>query len=277
MKKSIKGLNCKFFKNIVLSSSLGICVACGNDLEKYNLNDVKYLKVNEVENLEKFGKEQIKDFKVEYLSLDFCKDFEEECFFLEDYMKIKTEKDLYIHPTNSLVFKIVTNKKEVILVGYNDKDKLNNIVFNIPKKVCIDGDEYLVTYIGKCSFCGCKFKQVNFPSSISFIDSNAFEDCLNLSKISLEEVGIIGSYAFKNCTSLSKLSLEGVDVIGFQAFNNCKSLTELSLKEVREICNEAFENCIGLEKISLDGVKIIGNYAFENCEANIVYNYKETN
>ena len=42
MKKSIKGLNYKFLKNIVLSSSLGISVACNNNtVNKNNHDNVK--------------------------------------------------------------------------------------------------------------------------------------------------------------------------------------------------------------------------------------------
>lgn len=103
MKKSIKSLNCKFFKNIVLSSSLGFCVACGNDLEKYNLNDVEYLKVNEVENLEKLGNFSSKR------AVNLADN---------DWLNVCFHNDLYVDKDH-FVFKFIPKYKMVYLVFFD--------------------------------------------------------------------------------------------------------------------------------------------------------------
>ncbi len=102
-----------------------------------------------------------------------------------------------------------------------------------------------------------------------FIGSYAFEECSNMSSISLP-AGLIGiaAEAFANCQGLSALNLPaGLTTIGFNAFRNCIGLTTVSIPAgVTHIGVAAFDGCKGLTAVTmLEGVNCIGDGAFVDC------------
>lgn len=148
--------------------------------------------------------------------------------------------------------------------------------------------------IGKNAFANfTNLKSINIPSSLHYIDNNAFYGCVSLEEIVLPAgLEILGIKAFYNCRSLRNinipetvrnimgqcfrgcLSLEeinlpnGIDRIGPGAFYDCKALRVLTWPDsLRIIDGHAFENCNSLEKIPIPSkVEYIGEYAFSGCE-----------
>ena len=128
-----------------------------------------------------------------------------------------------------------------------------------------------VTAIGKYAFCDCtKLYTVNLPGSLAYIDSGAFEYCLELEDITLPEgLTIIGDSAFC-CSHLLTIAIPGsVQEIGRFAFSSCAALQELILSPgLMSIGPLAFSFCQGLTEVVIpDTVTSIGNYAFSDCTA----------
>ena len=104
---------------------------------------------------------------------------------------------------------------------------------------------------------------------IETISDYAFENCLNLSKITMpDSITTIGNYAFKGCSNLSGITIpNNVTNIGISAFEDCSSLTKIIIPDsVKKINGNAFKNCTGLTEINIPDKEIIlGNYIFEGC------------
>ena len=149
-----------------------------------------------------------------------------------------------------------------------------------------------VTRIGDYAFNNLvSITSVALPTTLQSVGESAFEECLSLAKVQVDNVEMwcaiefediyanplyyagdlfvkgaklerlsvggkvshIGQYAFINNTSLLSVSLEaGVGSVGLSAFNGCISLKECLIGDsVRRIEGEAFRNCISLKKLSL--------------------------
>lgn len=113
-------------------------------------------------------------------------------------------------------------------------------------------------------------------SGISEIYSSAFYNCSNLTSLVLSTVGyqlLIRTAAFENCINLSIVSLENVMAshcnIWPSAFKNCQALATVTLPEKLAYIGEcAFENCFNLSTIEIpNAVSSIGYNAFNNCSA----------
>ncbi len=68
------------------------------------------------------------------------------------------------------------------------------------------------------------------PSTVSSINSIAFEGCTSLTSVIIEEgVTDIGEKAFSDCTGLTSISIpSSINTIGSQAFKNCSGLTTVT-------------------------------------------------
>ncbi len=83
------------------------------------------------------------------------------------------------------------------------------------------------TYIPPETFYGCtSLKQVSFGANVAFIDGGAFERC-GLEEIAIPDtVSFINTGAFANCVDLEKILIPAsVTEIGEDAFKNCEKLT----------------------------------------------------
>jgi len=112
-----------------------------------------------------------------------------------------------------------------------------------------------------------------FPSSVTTIGDFAFNNCQNLSNITLHSgITSIGANAFANCWSLAgTIALPStLTTLGSSAFWNCSQLSvtfPLSWS-VTSIPNDCFSGCGFNSSSSItipDGVTSIGNNAFYNC------------
>ncbi len=152
-----------------------------------------------------------------------------------------------------------------------------------------------VTYIGTNAFGSCELESITIPSSVTTIDSIAFQNCGSLTSITFTEgLTHIGALAFYACDSLESADLPAtLTYIGGDAFWQCTALSSISIPDsVTYIDNTAFfdtayynnesnwENgvlYIGNHLIDADtalageyeiksGTKTIASYAFGSCE-----------
>ena len=210
MKKNIKGLNYKFFKNIVLSSSLGICAACNsnNTVNKHNQDNVKaptpyatdannanlaegrvIYSVFALDDKENFIEED--NEKEQIVKLDKIKGFSSTRaneLNKEGRLKINDLENIY--SSDHFVFKIIPEYNttvELVFLDVEEDFKAENI--KVPEKGRFESKTYFVTRIGDNACINCKnIKHVNCPSSISYIGEHAFENCKNLESVSFYEI-----------------------------------------------------------------------------------------
>ena len=75
---------------------------------------------------------------------------------------------------------------------------------------------------------------VEFPSSLMYIDGNAFQNCSSLTRINLSDCsdfGTLGEWAFANCASLESANLPAsLNWIGAYAFSGCRKLGEINVE-----------------------------------------------
>ena len=127
-------------------------------------------------------------------------------------------------------------------------------------------------------------KSVTLPDVLE-IETDAFNECVNLSLVNAPEVIKIGEYAFRN-TQITEISFPKVQAIDRGAFIGCGSLVSINLPEVTKIEAEtfrwtaiknlflpkvtfiefyAFETCFALESVNLPEATILGGALFQNC------------
>ena len=138
------------------------------------------------------------------------------------------------------------HKKNITIYG-NVYGKKNKGIFSN----CFKGNPYIEkvdirknnTYIGVKSFENCKNLKILKMSSIKFIDRSAFEGCVNLTDVFLNE---------------------GLLQISERSFYGCKNLKELYIpKTVKQIDKDAFTNCPNICLIC-DKNSYVAKYAEEN-------------
>lgn len=92
---------------------------------------------------------------------------------------------------------------------------------------------------------------VNSTKTVVGVPETAFLYCTALQTVVLpEQVKAIGHNAFNSCLSLSKINLENVTHIGYWAFTDCSALEEVDMSEVTTIYKGAFWRA-GLVALSL--------------------------
>lgn len=93
------------------------------------------------------------------------------------------------------------------------------------------------------------------PSHINTIASYAFEDCTNLTEITIpENVKNIGENTFYHCNNLTTVNFNAAEcsIMGTSnhpVFNTCRNLTSVNIgNNVTEIPDNAFLNCVNMKK-----------------------------
>jgi hypothetical protein len=111
---------------------------------------------------------------------------------------------------------------------------------------------------------------INIPESVTTIGSSAFEDCTDLTEISLPKgLKKLANSTFQNCSSLYKVLIPAsMTTIGKAAFMGCSMLMYISFRRVTSIGEDAFRDCTCLEKVNLPANITEINYrAFQGCKS----------
>lgn len=84
---------------------------------------------------------------------------------------------------------------------------------------------------------------VTFPDTLKEIGSNAFQNCLNLTKLDFSDsIKIIGSSAFSGCKELRTFDLPPyIESIGSNAFSGCENFYTLYVPKSLQTANQAFQ------------------------------------
>ena len=165
---------------------------------------------------------------------------------------------------------------------------------------------------------GYEKTEYTIPNDVVVIRNEAFKGCINIEKINIsEKVSIICQWAFDNCENLSEITVdsgslafkaqnkalfslnntwtdgklekselyklvkcvptyegefaipEGVKILDDSAFAGCLKLTGVTIPGSLETIGQmAFENCDGLTDITIPGsVREIWNFAFHSCDS----------
>lgn len=183
---------------------------------------------------------------------------------------------------------IYTNKNDKILSYANDDYIKNNIEIDEGTKLIkVQAFQYSVNV-----------KMVTFPNSLEKIEEQAFEKCVNLKDVYIENNVILEQGVFINCHNLEKLNIacinipehtfvrcgsetrNGLDItlrktekINFAAFVDCYINTLNLPNTLHEICNRAFYNATFNDPILRlpEGLQMLGNEVFDNSNLTDVY------
>ena len=148
---------------------------------------------------------------------------------------------------------------EDICYDFNTTDKVAEVISNptqaywgvveIPATVIHEGKKY----------------------TVSKIASHAFEDCVNLTSVTIpNSVTSIGSWAFSGCSSLTSVTIpNGVTRIEMHTFWRCSSLTSVTIPDgVTMILDNSFRECSSLTAVTIpNSVTYIGGYTFYDCSS----------
>lgn len=114
-----------------------------------------------------------------------------------------------------------------------------------------------------------QLKSVCLPPSISLIDEDAFQNCIGLHNVVLNDgLRHIAARAFSGCVELNEVVLPfSVCSLEEEAFSGCLSLHRVVLNEgLRSLGLGVFKGCVSLQSIVLpQSVGVIGSQAFEGC------------
>ena len=116
-----------------------------------------------------------------------------------------------------------------------------------------------------------ELRSILIPSTITKLEQNCFEHCVNLTKIEFENNSVLKNLPYKcfyECCSLKNITIPStITSIDDYCFGYCTDLKEIDLGKSVEIVGEcSFVNCYNLELIEIPkSVKNIGEYCFMNC------------
>ena len=105
-----------------------------------------------------------------------------------------------------------------------------------------------------------------FNSSVTYVKSYAFYNCINLKDIQISACSRVGSAAFAMCYSLSVANLSKCTLVDMSAFASCYLLNNVYLPICTKISTQAFYLCSSLATIELPKVTTIGTNAFQGCK-----------
>ena len=143
---------------------------------------------------------------------------------------------------------------------------------------------YDVVGIGEKAFRYSPIKGIYLPSTVTFINDNAFQFCSALEKVEFKQGSVtltnIGDRAFYQCSALKDINLENVTIhrIAPFAFYQCRELTELVFNDgLQTIGEKGFAHCTGLKTLSLPAsMAVFGEMAFQGCTGlETIYCYAE--
>jgi hypothetical protein len=139
----------------------------------------------------------------------------------------------------------------------------------IPSSVTYDGKTYTVTVIGEEAFEDCvNLTSVSIPESVTEIEDSAFNCCYNLTSPTLPKaLRTIGRAAFFKCFCITSLTIpNSVTEIGGAAFVACNFTSVMIPNLVTKIDHSTFLSCTRLISVTIpNSVTEIEDSAFSYC------------
>ena len=130
-----------------------------------------------------------------------------------------------------------------------------------------------VTSIGKHAFMGSFITTLNIPETVGTLADEAIKGAKKLTTVDIKSTAASGlkaiaANAFEDCENLTTVTLsETVTTIGANAFKNCASLATFAFDKITKINENAFDGC-GFTTLdipeSLPATGALGNGAFAN-------------
>lgn len=115
----------------------------------------------------------------------------------------------------------------------------------------------------------------NYGQRVTATDTDKYNGCSALEKVTCNHVTEIDESAFENCTNLRKAGISTQRVSSY-AFRYCRALEDVSLEYVNGIiATSAFEGCNALSRIKMPNVTSIGASAFAGCYNLTVVDFTE--
>ena len=177
----------------------------------------------------------------------------------------------------TICYSYINDGKELAVVkAESPYSYSNDVIFNIPQTVKIDGMEYPVTRIDDEAFKNSTVVMIELPDGIKSIGESAFSLCKNLISIKIPDSveGQIGKRCFYGCGMLKSVQIgEGITKIENNSFENCSKLEKVVLPDnVAVISATSFNGCTNLASISFGkGITSIiegyASHAWEGCSS----------
>ena len=104
-------------------------------------------------------------------------------------------------------------------------------------------------------------------SEMTFVRSQAFKTCSQLTSVSLPQCSFVGGSAFASCTKLATANFEQCLSIHQYAFELCSKLKNVSIPNCSYIGAEAFHNCSYIQSFSAQNCLAIYSSAFDGCRS----------
>ena len=169
---------------------------------------------------------------------------------------------------NSYAFRGFKNLTKVYFAGNNVINIGTDAFYDCKNLSEINFPSSLKT-IGSNAFHNTKLNSISIPENIISIANEAFTGCTSLENVIIEaSLTVLPSRMFDGCTNLQNVTLpKATTTIGNKTFKNCSSLTSLPEGDgLVKFDENAFEGCKGFTELTLPkNIQTIGNYAFKDC------------
>ena len=163
----------------------------------------------------------------------------------------------YVSDIDTSAFKGCNTLKEIKVLDTNISfTDINGVLFNKT------GTELLL--------CPENYEQTTYeiPEQTTTIKKNAFSYCKNIATINSNNISSMETNVFEGCSNLSKISLSAnLDTINKYTFRDCINLKSIQIpNSITTIKSYAFEGCVNLSKIQISkNISEIQSYAFSSC------------
>ena len=167
-----------------------------------------------------------------------------------------------------------TDVDELTIIGHLNSEDMK-IFSRMTQLRKLDLSQTDITIIEGCAYL-YKLETVLLPSTVKIVGSKAFQECVRLKDINLNNIEEIADYAFYRCGALTSLSLPNTQTVGSFAFasgddyyihSSSNNLRSLSLPVAKTIGSCAFNGNMKLSNVDIPQAVEIGNYAFANCHS----------
>lgn len=139
----------------------------------------------------------------------------------------------------------------------------------------IDGNQFITSLlisdgireIGSFAFNNClNLSDVSIPESVVEIKNNAFAGCTKIRNVTALGAETIGEHCFEGCTSIENVTFSTLLNIPSYAFSGCSKLSFAEFPSAQSIGSSAFIGCAFSSFIVSSSVNEIKSYAFSNCK-----------